>query len=92
MMQENENKKQETESTNDYTEQYKGIICLRKGQFDEKDIWFATVGRQLISDGAFDTKEELIENIENVTLDRVTKIAAGIFGRMMDLNNENHES
>lgn len=84
-----ENKQNETEEN--FTEQYKGIICLRKGQLEDKEVWFATVGRQLISDEAFDTKEELIENIENVTLDRVTRIAAGIFGRMMDLNNEKHE-
>lgn len=84
-------KKTETENSNDYTEQYKGIICLRKGKLDGKDIWFATVGKQLVSDGAFETKEELIENIEDVTLERVTKIAAGIFGRFMDLKDEHHE-
>lgn len=84
-----ENKKTETEEN--FTEQYKGIICLRKGQLDNKDVWFGTVGKQLVSDGAFDSKEELLENLENVTLERVTKIAAGIFGRFMDLRNEHHE-
>lgn len=84
-----ENKQTETEEN--FTEQYKGIICLRKGQLDEKEIWFATVGKQLVSDGAFESKNELIENIENVTLERVTKIAAGIFGRFMELKDEHHE-
>lgn len=86
---EKNNKKAETEEN--FTEQYKGIICLRKGQMKEKEVWFATVGNQLVSDGAFDRKEELIENIENVTLGRVTKIAAGVFGRLMELKDEHHE-
>ena len=33
-----------------YTEQYKGIIMLRKGQKDDEVVWFATVGNQLVSD------------------------------------------
>lgn len=87
-----ENKNAEGKENNEnYTEQYKGIICLRKGRLEEKDIWFATVGNQLISDGAFNTKEELIKNIENVTLERVAKIAAGIFGRVMEINKKDHE-
>lgn len=63
------------------TEQYKGIIILRKGKTDDEDIWFGTVGNQLISDGAFKTKEELIENLENLSLERVCKIIAGAFER-----------
>ena len=35
------------------TEQYKGIIMLRKGKLDDEEIWFATIGNQLISDGTF---------------------------------------
>lgn len=85
-----ENKKAEAEEN--FTEQYKGIICLRKGQLENKEVWFGTVGNQLVSDGAFESKIELIENLENVTLERVTKIAAGIFGRFMDLKDEHHES
>lgn len=69
----------------DYTEQYKGIIMLRKGKLDDADIWFATVGNQLVSDGAFKTKEELISNLEDVSLERVCKIMAGVFGRAIEL-------
>ena len=43
-----------------YTEQYKGIIMLRKGKVEDEDVWFATVGKQLVSDGVYKTKEELI--------------------------------
>lgn len=64
-----------------YTEQYKGIIMLRKGKIENKEIWFGTVGDQLVSDGAFESKEKLTENLEEVTLERVCKIVAGAFGR-----------
>ena len=74
-----------------YTEQYKGIIMLRKGRMDEADIWFATVGKQLVSDGAFKTKEELINNMEELSLERVCKIIAGAFERAIELATNNKE-
>ena len=70
------------------TETLHGIIVLRKGKLEEKEIWFGTVGRQLVSDGAFESKKELIENIENVTLERVCKIVAGAFDRAITYNTE----
>ena len=72
-----------------YTEQYKGIIMLRKGKMDDADIWFATVGNQLVSDGAFKTKEELISNLEDLSLERVCKMMAGAFGRAIELSTKN---
>lgn len=69
-----------------YTEQYKGIIMLRKGRIDDEDIWFATVGNQLVSDGIFKTKEELVKNVEDLNLERVCKIIAGAFGRAIELS------
>lgn len=78
-----ENKKAKTDNT---TEQYRGIIMLRKGQYEENDVWFGTVGNQLVSDGAFKTKEELIENLENVTLERICKIVAGAFSRTIEIS------
>lgn len=69
----------------DYTEQYKGIIMLRKGKLEENEVWFATVGTMLVSDGTFKTKEELINNIENLTLDRVCKIMVGVANRILKL-------
>lgn len=67
------------------TEQYKGIIMLRKGMINNEDVWFATVGKQLVSDGAFKTKEELINNLEDLNLERVCKMIAGVFGRVVEL-------
>ena len=71
----------EKEEKQDCTEQYAGIIMLRKGKYEDKDVWFGTVGNQLISDGAFENKEELIENLNKITLERVCKIIAGAFER-----------
>lgn len=65
----------------EYTEALHGIIVLRKGKIEEKNVWFGTVGNQLVSDGTFETKKELIENLEHMTLDRVCKIVAGAFER-----------
>lgn len=72
-----------------YTEQYKGIIMLRKGRKDDMDIWFATVGNQLVSDGVFKTKEELIDNIEDLNMERICKIVSGAFGRAIELSTNN---
>ena len=55
-----EKTEEKTEEKQDYTEQYAGIIMLRKGKLIEKDIWFGTVGNQLVSDGFYDNKEERI--------------------------------
>ena len=63
------------------TEALHSIIILRKGKLEEKEVWFGTVGNQLVSDGAFETKKELIKNLEEVTLERVCKIVAGAFER-----------
>lgn len=82
MKEENVNMNQENEEA---TEQYKGIIMLRKGKLDEKDVWFGTVGNMLVSDGAFETKEALKENLENITLDRVSRIMIGAFDRAIKI-------
>ena len=61
----------ETEKNQDYTEQYAGIIMLRKGKVEDNEAWFGTVGKQIVSDGIFGTKEELIDNLNNITLTRL---------------------
>ena len=68
-----------------YTEQYRGLIMLRKGRTDDGDVWFATVGNQLVSDGMYKTKEELTESLENLNLETVCKIILGVVGRMIEL-------
>ena len=74
-----------------YTEQYKGIIMLRKARVKDEDVWFATVGNQLVSDGAYKTKEELIESLEKLNLETVCKIITGAVGRVIDLLTKNEK-
>ena len=74
-----------------YTEQYRGIIMLRKGKMEDEDIWFATVGNHLVSDGTYKTKEELIKSLENLNLETICKIIAGVFGRMIELSTKNEK-
>ena len=64
---------------------------LRKGKLEENEVWFATVGQMLVSDGAFGTKKELIENLENLSLERVCKMILGAFGRAIELSTKNKE-
>lgn len=75
----------------DYTEQYRGIIMLRKGREKDEDVWFATVGNQLVSDGAYKTKEELIKSLEDLNLETVCKIILGAVGRVIELSTNNKE-
>ena len=75
----------------DYTEQYRGIIMLRKGRADDEDVWFATVGNHLVSDGVYKTKEELIESLENLNLETVCKIILGAVGRVIELSTKNEK-
>lgn len=67
-----------------YTEQYNGIILLRKAKVEDEDVWFATVGKQLVSSGVYKTKEELIESLENLNLETICKIIAGAFARAIE--------
>ena len=70
------------------TEQYRGIIMLRKAQVKGEDVWFATVGNQLVSDGVYKTKEELIKSLESLNLETICKIVSGAFGRAIELKIE----
>ena len=72
---------EKTKEEQEYTEQYAGIIMLRKGRYQDRDVWFGTVGNQLVSDGVFESKEKLVENLSNITLERICKMVAGAFER-----------
>ena len=75
-----------TKEEQNCTEYFNGIIMLRKGILKEKEVWFATVGNQLVSDGTFETKEELVKNIEDLNLEKVCKIVAGAFARAIEIS------
>jgi hypothetical protein len=76
------------EEEQECTEAFHGVIMLRKGKLEERDVWFGTVGNQLVSDGAFESKKELIENLEHITLYRICKIVAGAFERAITYREE----
>lgn len=76
---------------NDYTEQYRGIIMLRKGREKDEDVWFATVGRQIVSDRVYKTKKELIESLESLNLETICKIISGAIGRVIELSTNNEK-
>lgn len=77
---ENKEKKEEA------TETVYGIICVRKGQYKEKDVWFATVGNQCVSRGVYDTKEQVLKDLENYDISTICKIVAGAFERAISLS------
>ena len=64
---------------------------LRKGRIHDEDVWFGTVGKQPVSDGVFKTKEELIDNLESLSLERICKIVLGAFGRAIELSTKDME-
>lgn len=80
-----ENNKEE-EANAQATETVYGIICVRKGQYNGKDVWFATVGKQCVSQGVYDTKDEVLEDLKNYDISTVCKIVAGAFERAISLN------
>lgn len=82
-----ENNKVETETT----ETVYGIVCVRKGQYKGKEIWFATVGNQCVSRGVYNTKKEVLKDLEEFDISTVCKIVAGAFERAISLS-KNKES
>ena len=49
------------EKNNDeFSEIYKGITRLVKTKENDEDVWFAVIGRTIVSRGTFKTKEDWI--------------------------------
>lgn len=70
------------------TETVYGIICVRKGQYKGKEVWFATVGNQCVTRGTYGTKEEVLKDLENFDMSTVCKIVAGAFERAITYKKE----
>ena len=90
VVKEDEKEPKLSQNENDYTEQYKGLIMLRKGKLEENEVWFATVGQMLISDG---DGKKIMENAEDNKKRKLTKllilagiIAATLGGCVISLN------
>lgn len=68
------------------TETVYGIICVRKGKYEGKDVWLATVGNQCVSRGTYDTKDKVLKDLENFDISTICKIVAGAFERAISLS------
>ena len=67
---------------------YSSLSIVTGKQFPSHD---SMVGNQLVSDGAYKTKEELIKSLENLNLETICKIIAGAIGRMIELTTKNEK-
>lgn len=79
------------EKNNDYTELYKGITRLVKTKEHDEDVWFAVIGRMIITRGTFKTKEECIKDLEKTDYEQICKIALAITTALKDYKPEKVE-
>ena len=63
---------------NDYNELYKGITRIVKTREKDEDVWFAVIGKMIVSRGTFKTKEDCINDLEKTDYEQVCKIALAI--------------
>lgn len=71
-------------NNNDFTEVYKGITRLVKTKEDDEDVWFAVIGKMIVSRGAFKTKEDCINDLEKTDYEQICKIAIAVATALKD--------
>lgn len=76
---------------NDYTELYKGITRIVKTKEHDEDVWFAVIGKMIISRGTFKTKEECIKDLEETDYEQICKVALAITTALKDYRPEKVE-
>lgn len=76
---------------NDYTELYKGITRLVKTRKSDGDVWFAAIGKMIVSRGTFKTKEDCIKDLEKTDYEQICKIALAITTALKDYKPEKVE-
>lgn len=76
---------------NDYTELYKGITRLVKTREKDEDVWFAVIGKMIISRGTFNTKEECIKDLEKTDYEQICKVSLAITTALKDYKPEKVE-
>lgn len=69
---------------NDFTEVYKGITRLIKTKENDEDVWFAVIGKMIVSRGTFKTKEDCLKDLETPDYEQVCKIALAIATALKD--------
>ena len=76
------------EKNNDFNEVYKGITRVIKTKEKDKDVWFAVIGNTIVSRGAFNTKEDCINDLEKTDYEQICKIAIAIATALKDYKPE----
>lgn len=73
---------------NDFNEIYKGITRIIKTKEKDEDVWFAVIGKTIVSRGTFKTKEECIQDLEKTDYEQICKIALAIATALKDYKPE----
>lgn len=68
----------------DYNELYKGITRIIKTKEKDEDVWFAVIGKMIVSRGTFKTKEECINDLERTDYEQICKVALAIVTALKD--------
>ena len=77
------------EKNNDeYNELYKGLTRVVKTREKDEDVWFAVIGRMIISRGTFKTKEDCIKDLEKTDYEQICKVALAIATALKDYKPE----
>ena len=76
------------QNENDFNEIYKGITRIIKTKEKDKDVWFAVIGKTIVSRGTFKTKEDCINDLEKPDYEQICKIALAIATALKDYKPE----
>lgn len=68
----------------DTNEIYKGITRIIKTKEKDKDVWFAVIGKTIVSRGTFNTKEECVKDLEKTDYEQICKVALAIATALKD--------
>ena len=68
----------------DTNEIYKGITRIVKTKEHDEDVWFAVIGRTIVSRGTFKTKEDCIKDLEKTDYEQICKIALAVTTALKD--------
>ena len=78
-------------NNNDYTELYKGITRVVRTKKHDEDVWFAVIGKMIVSRGTFKTKDDCIKDLEKPDYEQICKIALAIITALKDYKPEKVE-
>ena len=72
------------EKNNNFNEIYKGITRIVKTKEHDENVWFAVIGRTIVSRGTFKTKEDCVKDLEKPDYEQTCKIALAIVTALKD--------